>query len=119
MGQISSMVLNPVPNSTQNPLIELEVQQAERKEEKEKEDLDDKLNNIIESTKRVFKKAKKDIKYTRNRKTCSQIAILEKELVGSGEISKERMNQIAAETGLRKSQVYKWFWDNRRKGKGQ
>lgn len=103
MDQIGSTASKPVP----------------KVEQKEKEDLDDKLNNIIESTKRVFKKAKKDIKFTRNRKTSSQIAVLEKELVGSGEISKERVSQIAAETGLRKSQVYKWFWDNRKKAKGQ
>jgi hypothetical protein len=79
--------------------------------------LDDKLNNIIESTKRVLKKAKKHIKYTRNRKTSSQIEILEKELIENGEVSKERMNEIAIETGLRKTQVYKWFWNNKKKTK--
>lgn len=51
----------------------------------------------------------------RCRKTPDQIKILRKELRVSGEWEKKDVVRMAEMTGLSMSQVYKWFWDQRKR----
>ena len=77
--------------------------------------LDEKIDAIIESTKRKCKKVKYELKYKRNRKSKDQIKILTDEFMKGSTIANERLNELANETGLSKIQVYKWYWDYKTK----
>eukprot|EP00826_Nyctotherus_ovalis_P040175 TRINITY_DN3926_c0_g1_i11.p1 TRINITY_DN3926_c0_g1~~TRINITY_DN3926_c0_g1_i11.p1 ORF type:complete len:257 (+),score=27.03 TRINITY_DN3926_c0_g1_i11:35-805(+) len=84
-------------------------------EERIKENINDMVDNILRNTKRMLKKSKIEGKNMRKRKTSSQIAILKKELLGSERVPREKIIELANETGLSKDQVYKWYWDKRQK----
>lgn len=52
---------------------------------------------------------------TNKRKTKNQVKMLEIELENNPHWTNEDMAVIAKKTGLSKSQVYKWNWDQRKK----
>ena len=81
--------------------------------EKRELSLNEKLEVIIESTKYKTKQMKQEKKCKRNRKTKDQLAALRNELLTGKEVTKERINELAKETGLTTIQIYKWFWDCR------
>lgn len=51
----------------------------------------------------------------KNKKTSSQKVFLEKALVQNPEWTKEFMNKLAVDLGLKARQVYKWHWDKTKK----
>eukprot|EP00826_Nyctotherus_ovalis_P031264 TRINITY_DN2495_c0_g2_i5.p1 TRINITY_DN2495_c0_g2~~TRINITY_DN2495_c0_g2_i5.p1 ORF type:complete len:179 (-),score=37.16 TRINITY_DN2495_c0_g2_i5:152-688(-) len=83
--------------------------------------IDQKLNFILGSVKRKIRrhirKPKKAAvrRVPRKRKTQDQINALTRELEEGEEFDKERLKEIAEKTGLNASQVYKWYWEHRRK----
>jgi len=83
--------------------------------------IDEKLDFILDSVKKQKKPAvkkpptDKKHKLTRKRKTNAQLEILQKELEDDDVMDKSRMKELAEKTGLKESQVYKWYWDNKHK----
>eukprot|EP00826_Nyctotherus_ovalis_P046026 TRINITY_DN5153_c0_g1_i4.p1 TRINITY_DN5153_c0_g1~~TRINITY_DN5153_c0_g1_i4.p1 ORF type:complete len:192 (-),score=76.18 TRINITY_DN5153_c0_g1_i4:125-700(-) len=77
-----------------------------------------KLDFILESVKR-HKRQVKDVsdkkKLIRKRKTNEQLQALQNELHEVESLDKEKINEVAEKTGLRPGQVYKWFWDYKKK----
>ena len=57
----------------------------------------------------------KEVKGRRVRKTKDQIEALVKEYEINSEWDNDEINAIAAKLGLKKKQVYKWYWDQKRK----
>ncbi len=90
--------------------------------------IDQRLDFILDSVKKQKKPAavkkppaspEKKPKLTRKRKTTAQLEMLQRE-VGENEIlDKAKMKELAEKTGLKVGQVYKWYWDYRRKQSGQ
>ena len=76
-----------------------------------------KLDFILESMRRQKRPPKESSskKLIRKRKTNKQLQALQKELSGIETLSKEKMNEVAEKTGLRPGQVYKWYWDYKKK----
>ena len=77
--------------------------------------LNEKIDAIMESTKRKNKQIKHEMKYKRNRKSKEQVIILHEELSKGLEMTNEKLNEISMKTGLSKVQVYKWYWDYKNK----
>eukprot|EP00826_Nyctotherus_ovalis_P015731 TRINITY_DN1449_c0_g1_i4.p1 TRINITY_DN1449_c0_g1~~TRINITY_DN1449_c0_g1_i4.p1 ORF type:complete len:150 (+),score=38.77 TRINITY_DN1449_c0_g1_i4:115-564(+) len=75
----------------------------------------DKLNAIMESTKKKAKAMRNEVKYKRRRKTKEQLKVLNEEVEKREHISNKRIEEISKETGLTKLQVYKWYWDLKHK----
>lgn len=105
-----TIILISEKQNTANGLISIQAAS-----ERTKESINDMIDNIFKNTRKMLKKAKTEGKSVRKRKTRSQIAILKKELLGSEAVSKEKIIELANETGLSKDQVYKWLWDQRQK----
>lgn len=57
----------------------------------------------------------KHIKAKRVRKSKSQIEALHQEYIINSEWQNEQITDIARKLNLRKKQVYKWYWDQKRK----
>lgn len=55
-----------------------------------------------------------DIK-KRKRKSNTQLRVLKQELEKEAFWDKEKISQVSKLTGLSESQVYKWFWDQKKK----
>lgn len=51
----------------------------------------------------------------RKRKSTAQIKILKHELQNEPNWSKEKIAEMSEITGLSQSQVYKWWWDQKKK----
>ncbi len=51
----------------------------------------------------------------RKRKSTAQIKILKKELEVAPSWGKEKIAEMSEVTGLSQSQVYKWWWDQKKK----
>jgi DNA invertase Pin-like site-specific DNA recombinase len=51
----------------------------------------------------------------RSRKTCDQIKHLKEIYRTCSNWSKEKISEVAKETGLSENQVYKWIWDQKKK----
>jgi hypothetical protein len=51
----------------------------------------------------------------RRRKSSGQIKLLKQELVQEPNWSKEKVEEMSDLTGLSQSQVYKWWWDQKKK----
>ena len=83
--------------------------------------LDQQIDFILESVKKPNRtnvpkpKVEKKKKVIRKRKTTAQLEMLQKEIGENEVIDKAKMKALAEETGLTIGQVYKWYWDNRRK----
>mmetsp|Transcript_14637 Transcript_14637/g.16896 ORF Transcript_14637/g.16896 Transcript_14637/m.16896 type:complete len:117 (-) Transcript_14637:122-472(-) len=60
---------------------------------------------------RIYKA--KNIK--RKRKSKTQVKQLEKEFKKNSSWSKEDIQRLSKQIGLNRDQVYKWFWDNKKK----
>eukprot|EP00826_Nyctotherus_ovalis_P063634 TRINITY_DN9334_c0_g2_i1.p1 TRINITY_DN9334_c0_g2~~TRINITY_DN9334_c0_g2_i1.p1 ORF type:complete len:161 (-),score=40.10 TRINITY_DN9334_c0_g2_i1:214-696(-) len=75
----------------------------------------DKLDAIMESTKRKARKMGPGVKHKRKRKTQEQLKMLSDELAKNPKIGNKRLRDISEETGLSKLQVYKWYWDLKNK----
>lgn len=67
-------------------------------------------DNLIKKQ-RIYKA--KNIK--RKRKTKSQIKVLEKELLRNPTWMKEDFKRLSEELSLNRDQVYKWYWDQKKK----
>jgi len=52
----------------------------------------------------------------RKRKSTAQIKVLKQELEVEANWSKEKIVEMSDLTGLSQSQVYKWWWDQKKKG---
>ncbi len=90
------------------------------------ETIDQQLDFILESVKKQKKapvkkpkEEKKKKKLTRTRKTTSQLEMLQNEVGVNDVLDKVKMKALAEKTGLKVGQVYKWYWDYRRKVAGQ
>ena len=83
--------------------------------------IDQKLTFILGSVRRKIRRQikiqKKQIvrRIPRKRKTQEQLNILRTELNDHTDFNKNRLENIAVKTGLNPSQVYKWYWEHRRK----
>eukprot|EP00826_Nyctotherus_ovalis_P031261 TRINITY_DN2495_c0_g2_i13.p1 TRINITY_DN2495_c0_g2~~TRINITY_DN2495_c0_g2_i13.p1 ORF type:complete len:113 (-),score=36.29 TRINITY_DN2495_c0_g2_i13:152-466(-) len=75
------------------------------------------LGSVKRKIRRHIRKPKKAAvrRVPRKRKTQDQINALTRELEEGEEFDKERLKEIAEKTGLNASQVYKWYWEHRRK----
>lgn len=51
----------------------------------------------------------------RKRKSNVQLKLLKQELENEDFWDKEKISQVSSATGLSESQVYKWFWDQKKK----
>ena len=51
----------------------------------------------------------------RKRKSTAQIKVLKAELDVEATWSKEKIVEMSDRTGLSQSQVYKWWWDQKKK----
>jgi len=67
------------------------------------------------SLEKKLKKAKEDPNQNKRRKSKAQVKMLENELEANPHWTNEDMVKIAKKTGLTKSQVYKWNWDQKKK----
>lgn len=74
-----------------------------------------KLDAIMESTKRRAKKMSSGVKHRRKRKTKEQLKVLGEEVAGNTKLTSKRLHDISQQTGLSKLQVYKWYWDLKNK----
>jgi len=84
--------------------------------------IDRQLEFILESVKKQkkstgvkVKKEDKKKKATRKRKTAAQLEVLLNEIGDADILDKIKMKQLAEKTGLKVGQVYKWYWDYKRK----
>ena len=84
--------------------------------------IDQQLDFILESVKKQkkaagvkVKKEDKKKKTSRKRKTVAQLEVLQNEIGDSDILDKVKMKQLAEKTGLKVGQVYKWYWDYKRK----
>lgn len=68
----------------------------------------------LEIEKLKFEKTLEDIK-KRKRKSNGQLKVLKLELEKESFWDKEKITQVSLTTGLSESQVYKWFWDQKKK----
>ena len=75
--------------------------------------LDSQLDFITESKKKPVKGQPKIRK--RGRKTAKQLQILIEELGNAKGVDKDAIKAVATKTGLTEVQVYKWYWDKKRK----
>ncbi len=87
-----------------------------------KDSIDRKLDSILATVRKQSKDGKKQLgdkanKKGREKKSREQLDILKKEVENGGSLDKDRLGEIALRTRLRKSQVYKWYWDNKKKNK--
>ncbi len=87
--------------------------------------IDQQLSFILDSIRKQKKKEptsnglNKKGRRARQRKTLAQLDFLQSELRDSEVLDKPKMKYLAERTGLTESQVYKWFWDHRRKKEQQ
>ena len=88
----------PIPSVTTNP-----------------HSLEDQLDFIMESSKKHTKTQAAEKKHRRNRKTPAQLDILTTELGSLQTVDKDKIREVASQTGLSEIQVYKWFWDRKAK----
>ena len=97
---------------------------SEETAENQKETIDDQLKFILESVKRPRKvirkrrpvpKDKKTQKFTRYHKTKEQLNFLQKNLDELKKFNRAKVRELAEITGLSRGQVYKWYWDNKKK----
>ena len=85
------------------------------------ETIDEQINFILESVKKQKKPAPKKIpvdkkkKFTRKRKTIDQLGLLQKEISEADIVNRSKIKELAERTGLSVNQVYKWYWDFKRK----
>ena len=79
--------------------------------------LDAQLDFIMETSKKHPKISAAERKHKRNRKTPQQLDMLMKELdkVLESNFDKEKIRDVAIQTGLAEIQVYKWYWDHKSK----
>ena len=84
-------------------------------EESQVENIDAKIDFIIETTKKPPKGACTQ-KRKKGRKTQAQLEILQKELGNVKNADKSLIKAVALKTGLKEVQVYKWYWDRKPKG---
>lgn len=78
------------------------------REEKDSQDSDFRIEKLV-------KKAEEDPNANKRRKTKHQVKMLEAELEANPHWTNDDMAKIAKKTGLSKSQVYKWNWDQKKK----
>lgn len=116
--------ISPTPSMPETPL---ELSQAEKKEAAREvaqvvlpPSLEEQLDFIIECTKKAKKGRSHPIKSSkkglpRRRKTGGQLEILEEMCAGLVKIEKDKIRQLSLATGLKEIQVYKWFWDHKKK----
>jgi metal-sulfur cluster biosynthetic enzyme len=64
---------------------------------------------------KTMRKAVEDPNLNKRRKSKHQVKMLEVELEANPHWTNEDMVKIAKKTGLSKSQVYKWNWDQKKK----
>ncbi len=87
--------------------------------------IEEQLDIIFASVRGPSKKTIRKIKSgealirARERKTKTQIETLERELADIKELDSENIAKIAEKTGLRKTQVYKWYWDHKKRTEGE
>ena len=85
------------------------------------ETIDQKLDFILDSVKKVKKKSvskaktESTKKLIRKRKTMQQLQLLQQGIHEGDAIDKNKISALAAQTGLKEGQIYKWYWDYRRK----
>ncbi len=78
--------------------------------------LEQKLDFIM-ATVKTRKCPESNAKGTRTRKSPSQIQVLLLELGHQPKLKRLKMKEVAAKTGLKELQVYKWFWDHKKRVK--
>ena len=61
----------------------------------------------------LYQKPKR--KFTRMHKTESQVKLLQEAMNENKIFDKARIKELAERTGLTASQVYKWYWDNKKR----
>lgn len=66
-------------------------------------------------TEKQAKKPQEDPNANKRRKSKAQVKMLEAELEANPHWTNDDMVKIAKKTGLSKSQVYKWNWDQKKK----
>jgi len=85
------------------------------------ETIDEQIDFILKSVKKQKKTASKKMiqekkkKLTRKRKTIDQLELLQKEISEAETVSRAKLKELAERTGLSINQVYKWYWDFKRK----
>jgi hypothetical protein len=67
--------------------------------------------DLMDKSQRIYKATN----ITRKRKTKAQIRQLEKELKKCPTWDKEDFKRLSTTLGLNRDQVYKWFWDQKKK----
>ena len=84
--------------------------------------IDDQLEFILKSIKKQKKpeprpklKSSEKKRHTRKRKTIDQLAILQKEVNENDVLNRVQIKALADKTGLKVCQVYKWYWDNKKR----
>ena len=65
------------------------------------------------SRRNIRKQKTNQEKKIKERKSPEQMEILTKEITDTTEITKQRILELVIKTGLKKAQVYKWFWDHK------
>eukprot|EP00826_Nyctotherus_ovalis_P020377 TRINITY_DN16396_c0_g1_i1.p1 TRINITY_DN16396_c0_g1~~TRINITY_DN16396_c0_g1_i1.p1 ORF type:complete len:209 (+),score=58.97 TRINITY_DN16396_c0_g1_i1:175-801(+) len=85
------------------------------------ETIDEQISFILESVKKQKKPVPKKVpqekkrKLTRKRKTTDQLELLQKEITEADTVNRAKIKELAERTGLNVNQVYKWYWDFKRK----
>ena len=84
--------------------------------------IDDQLEFILKSIKKQKKpepkqknKSFEKKRHTRKRKTIDQLAILQKEVNENDVLNRVQIKALADKTRLKVCQVYKWYWDNKKR----
>ena len=83
----------------------------------EKEPIEEMLDQILKSSRSAAKKEHKRMAAmkgpkTRQRKSKEQLELIEHEILSrGGKLDNQSIVEIANKIGLKKSQVYKWYWD--------
>ena len=86
------------------------------------ESIDEQLDFILGSVKKQKKPktgkklyTEKKPKLMRKRKTSAQLEILQEEIKDNDTMDRARLKTLAEKSGLSVGQVYKWYWDFKRK----
>ena len=77
--------------------------------------VEEQLDFIIESTKKHPKARTTESKHVKARKNPEQLAVLTSTLSHLPNATREQIRSVAKQTGLKEVQVYKWYWDQKRK----
>eukprot|EP00826_Nyctotherus_ovalis_P014385 TRINITY_DN14001_c0_g1_i8.p1 TRINITY_DN14001_c0_g1~~TRINITY_DN14001_c0_g1_i8.p1 ORF type:complete len:195 (+),score=31.14 TRINITY_DN14001_c0_g1_i8:177-761(+) len=70
-----------------------------------------KMNFILGTIRKRNTVSKEGVKSERHMKTIRENEVLAEELMGEFKVTRDKISEVAKKLGLKRIQVYKWYWD--------